>query len=197
MTTSAPALGLLLDVDGPIASPVSRSVRPDIIRDLLALSTAGIPIVFNTGRSDAFIREQLLEPMLAVGLPAGARFHAVCEKGAVWFSFTPEGAGEVHVDEELAMPSDYAAAVRELVADKYADYMFFDETKRAMVSVEQNLHVDNHDYLAVQKHFDDDALRLMRRYDLGVSRLDHHSPDSDDEINYRVDPTIISTDIEA
>ena len=28
-------------------------------------------------------------------------------------------------------------------------------------------------------------------------RLDHHAPDSDDQIDYRVDPTIISTDIES
>lgn len=197
MTSTAPILGLLLDVDGPIASPVTRAVRPEIIRDMLALAAAGIPIVFNTGRSDAFIRDEVLKPMLAAGLPAGARFHAVCEKGAVWFSFTADGPTEVQVDAELAVPASYAAAVRTLVAEKYSDHMFFDETKRAMVSVEQHLHVDNHDYLAVQKHFDDDALRLMREHNLGVTRLDHHSPDSDDEINFRVDPTIISTDIES
>ncbi len=75
--------------------------------------------------------------------------------------------------------------------------MFFDETKRAMVSVEQHIAVANSDYLAEQQLFDADAMDLMGRHGLGVVRLDHHAPDSDDQIDYRVDPTIISTDIES
>ncbi|HCC39602.1 MAG TPA: hypothetical protein DEQ49_06735, partial [Arthrobacter bacterium] len=85
---SAPPLALLLDVDGPVASPVTRDVKPGIIADLVALAAAGIPVIFNTGRSDAFIREQVMEPMIAAGMPAGTVIHAICEKGAVWFSYT-------------------------------------------------------------------------------------------------------------
>ncbi|HET6241642.1 MAG TPA: hypothetical protein VFD99_06610, partial [Arthrobacter sp.] len=76
---STPPLALLLDVDGPVASPVTRDVQPGIVADMLALAAAGIPVVFNTGRSDAFIREQVMEPMIAAGIPAGTIFHAVCE----------------------------------------------------------------------------------------------------------------------
>lgn len=195
--TTCPPLGLLLDVDGPIASPVTREVRPEIIADLVTLASRGIPVIFNTGRSDAFIREQVMQPMLAAKLPDDVKLHAICEKGAVWFSFGAGGAGPVHVDHELAVPSAFADAVRELVTRKYSEHMFFDETKRAMVSVEQHLDVSNADYLEEQKRFDSDALKLMAEHDLGVSRLDHHAPDSDDEIDYRVDPTIISTDIES
>jgi hypothetical protein len=75
--------------------------------------------------------------------------------------------------------------------------MFFDETKRAMVSVEQHIEVASAEYLAEQKLFDADAMDLMARHGLGVVRLDHHAPNSDDEVDYRVDPTIISTDIES
>ena len=35
------------------------------------LAAAGVPVIFNTGRSDAFIREQVMEPMIAAGMPAG------------------------------------------------------------------------------------------------------------------------------
>jgi hypothetical protein len=66
-----------------------------------------------------------------------------------------------------------------------------------MVSVEQHIEVANTDYLAEQKLFDADAMNLMARHGLGVVRLDHHAPNSDDEVDYRVDPTIISTDIES
>src|SRR6478735_1688405 len=194
---STPPLALLLDVDGPIASPVTRTVTPGIIADLLTLAAAGIPVIFNTGRSDAFIREQVMDPMIAAGMPAGLTVHAICEKGAVWFSYTAAGPGTVHVDDALAVPAAYGDDIRRLVAEDYAAHMFFDETKRAMVSVEQHINVPSADYLAEQKLFDAEAMELMARHGLGVVRLDHHVPNSDDEVDYRVDPTIISTDIES
>ncbi|WP_258804753.1 hypothetical protein [Pseudarthrobacter sp. NS4] len=194
---SSPPLALLLDVDGPVASPLTRDVKPEIVADLVALAAAGIPVIFNTGRSDAFIREQVMEPMIEAGIPAGTIIHAVCEKGAVWFSYTSAGPGPIHVDRELAVPAAYGDDIRRMVAEDYAAHMFFDETKRAMVSVEQHIEVPGADYLAEQKLFDADAMELMTRHGLGVVRLDHHAPNSDDEVDYRVDPTIISTDIES
>ncbi|MHA7154608.1 hypothetical protein [Arthrobacter sp. TMN-50] len=189
--------GLLLDVDGPIASPVTRTVRPGIIADLITLAAAGWPVIFNTGRSDSFIRSEVMEPMLAAGIPEGVVFHAICEKGGVWFSFDRSGAGELHVDQSLALPKEFGAKIRDLVGKKYSAHMFFDETKYAMVSAEQHIDVDNTDYLAEQAGFDADALALMRSFGMGVCRLAHHAPDSDDNIDFRIDPTIISTDIES
>ena len=192
-----PPLALLLDVDGPVASPVTRDVKQEIILDLVALAAAGIPVIFNTGRSDAFIRGQVMEPMIEAGIPAGTIIHAICEKGAVWFSYTAAGPGPIHVDRELAVPAAYGDDIRRMVAEDYSAHMFFDETKRAMVSVEQHIEVPSAEYLAEQKLFDADAMDLMSRHGLGVVRLDHHAPNSDDEVDYRVDPTIISTDIES
>ena len=194
---ATPPLALLLDVDGPVASPVTRDVKQEIILDLVGLAAAGIPVIFNTGRSDAFIRGQVMEPMIAAGIPAGTIIHAICEKGAVWFSYTAAGPGPIHVDRELAVPAAYGDDIRRMVAEDYSAHMFFDETKRAMVSVEQHIEVPNAEYLAEQKLFDADAMELMARHGLGVVRLDHHAPNSDDEVDYRVDPTIISTDIES
>ncbi len=192
-----PVQGLLLDVDGPVASPVTRTVPTGIIADLLTLASAGWPVIFNTGRSDAFIREQVMAPMLALGIPAGITFHAVCEKGSTWFSFTADGAGQVFVDRELALPVSFADDVRDLVEEKYADLMFFDETKLAMVSVEQSLDATNADYLEGQRFFDSDVLDIMHSHDMGACRLDREEPNSNGDIDYRVDPTIISTDMES
>ncbi len=197
MTRETPPLALLLDVDGPIASPVTRNVSAGIIASLIALVREGIPVVFNTGRSDAFIAEQVMGPMIDAGMPARSVVHAICEKGATWFSFTPNGPGTVHLDRELAMPAAFGDDVRDLVAARYADLMFFDETKRAMVSVEQQVTVENADYLAQQDRFDADVLALLARHDLGAVRLDHRAPATSGRIDYRVDPTIISTDIES
>ncbi len=198
MTVSPPILGLLLDVDGPIASPVTRTIAiPSIVSDLVTLADAGIPIVFNTGRSDAFLREEVVAPLIAAGLPAHARVFAVCEKGAVWFPITPEGAGEIQVSTELAVPAAYGAAIEELVAGEFADHMFFDQTKRAMVSIEQHKHVDNAGYRQQQAAFDAAAFAEMGRHGLGVEHNGVSAAAEDGQVGYRVDSTIISTDIES
>ncbi|MCV9995798.1 hypothetical protein OIU93_16040 [Paeniglutamicibacter sp. ZC-3] len=195
--SSTPPFALLLDVDGPIASPVTRNVAPEVISLLLELAVSGIPVVFNTGRSDEFIKRQVMGPMITSGMPENLKIHAICEKGATWFTFDSTGAGEVHIDHGLAVPGHYSDEIRELVASKFDDHMFFDETKRAMVSVEQNIDAANHEYRRAQEQFDSAAMDAMARSGLGVERLEVSQPDANEEISYRVDPTIISTDIES
>ncbi|MFF2370292.1 hypothetical protein [Agromyces sp. NPDC058110] len=196
--TTTPLLGLLLDVDGPIASPVTRSIAiPSIARDLATLANAGVPVIFNTGRSDAFIAEQVVPPLLAAGLEPGAPVWAICEKGAVWASIDTDGLGEVFVDLDLAMPTDFSDAMREYVAAHFDEFGFFDETKRAMVSVEQHVHVENADYLAAQPGFDDHAHEALAERGFGTVREGHERPDGAGRVHWRIDPTIISTDIES
>lgn len=198
MTENAPILGLLLDVDGPIASPVSRSIAiPSIANDLVELANAGIPIAFNTGRSDAFIREEVVPHLVAGGLNASARVWAICEKGAVTVRITPAGMGEVDVDATLAMPDEYSNAIRALVETTYNDMVFYDETKRAMVSVEQLVSVSAETYAARRGAFDADAAREFERLGLGYEWNDVEHPDDTGAVPYRIDPTIISTDIES
>ncbi|MFL4479432.1 hypothetical protein ACIPUB_14290 [Paeniglutamicibacter sp. ORCA_105] len=194
---TTPPFALLLDVDGPIASPETRDVAPEIISLLLELTVLGIPVVFNTGRSDEFIKRQVMGPMITAGMPENAKIHAICEKGATWFTFDANGAGEVHVDHELAVPGHYADEIRELVASDFDEHMFFDETKRAMVSVEQKIDAENFEYRRAQEVFDSAAMEAMARRGLGVERLEVSQPDANADISYRVDPTIISTDIES
>ena len=196
--TSAPRYGLLLDVDGPLASPLTRTIaQPSIVPDLLALAAAGIPLVFNTGRSDAFLAAQVLPPLRAAGIPAGARIHAVCEKGAVWFTVPPDGETDLVVDEALAVPAAYGRVIERLVAERYADAMFFDHTKRAMVSVEQHVGVPAADYARARVAFDAEALAAFAPFGLGARLGEREVPDAAGAVQYRVDPTIISTDIES
>jgi hypothetical protein len=196
-------LGLLFDVDGPLASPVSRSIRiPSILDDLVALTAAGVPIAFITGRSDAFIRDQVIAPLLEVGLAAaleapGARMFGVFEKGGSWAPITSAGMGEVTVDESVALPSSIVDGIRSLVADGFADTMFFDETKRAMISVEQRTDVSAEDYQHAQSWFDDASFSLVAAAGLGVKLGSRSAPDAAGNVPFRLDPTIISTDIES
>jgi hypothetical protein len=198
VTDASPVLGLLLDVDGPIASPVSRSIAiPSIASDLVELANGGVPIAFNTGRSDAFIRAEVLPQLIAAGLRSDTRVWAICEKGSVVVRITPAGFGEIDVDETLAVPPTYGDAIRDLVRTSYDDVVFFDETKRAMVSVEQRLDVSAEHFAARRDAFDSDAARQLDAHGLGYEWGDTIVTDASGAVPFRIDPTIISTDIES
>jgi hypothetical protein len=198
MPESVSPLGLLLDVDGPIASPDTRTISaPSIIPDLIALAGANVPIGFITGRSAEFIREQVVTPLVAAGLPQVMRMYGVCEKGAVWFPISATGMGEVVVDASVALPEAVAGRIRDLVAADYADTMFFDETKLAMVSVEQRTDVGRADYHLAQASFEAAAYTIMVEHGLGVRFGELVSPDTAGAVPFRIDTTIISTDIES
>jgi len=200
--TYEPNLGLLFDVDGPLASPVSRSIAiPSIIDDLVTLAGAGVPIAFITGRSDAFIRDEVIAPLLANGLPAAVaggrvRMFGVFEKGAAWASIDEAGLGELTVDSSVALPQQSIDAVRRILAD-YDDAMFFDETKRAMISVEQRTDVAHDVYREAQPRFEQAVFEALGAQGIGVRYRDRELPNARGEVPFRLDPTIISTDIES
>ncbi|MEN0085046.1 MAG: hypothetical protein AAGC66_09790 [Leifsonia sp.] len=196
-------LGLLFDVDGPIASPVTRTIAiRSIVTDLVAMAAAGVPIAFITGRSGDFIRHQVVIPLCDAGLGEaleqhGARMFGVFEKGGAWAPITGDGMGEVTVDETVAFTPEAVDAVRSLVRDRFADTMFFDETKRAMISVEQRTDVDAATYAEAQSRFQDAAFEALTGLGVGLRYGSRVSPDASGEVPYRIDPTIISTDIES
>lgn len=198
VTHDIPALGLLLDVDGPIANPERRSiVIPSIAADLVALANAGIPVAFNTGRSDGFLADEVVGPLVDGGLAPDARVFGVCEKGAVWFRITPAGAGELTIDEALAPTPEFSAAVERMVAERFSEWMFFDATKRASLAVEQRTDVESAVFLAERDDFCRGVIELCRQFDLGVTWQGEEFPDGRGEVTLRIDPTIISTDIES
>lgn len=185
-------------MDGPIASPDTRTISsPSIVGDLIRLAAGNVPIAFITGRSAHFIREEVVAPLLAAGLPDDMRMYGVCEKGAVWFPITAAGMGDVVVDDSVALPDAVVSRIRDLVNSDYADTMFFDETKLAMISVEQRTDVDRATYHAAQKSFNAAAYAILIEHGLGVRFGAESSPDTDGAVPFRIDPTIISTDIES
>jgi hypothetical protein len=196
-------LGLLLDVDGPIASPVSRTIAiARILDDLVALTAAGVPVAFITGRSDEFVRERVIAPLRATGLDdalavPGARMFCVFEKGAAWAPVTTEGLGAVSVDETVRVPAEFAERVKELHARDFDAAMFWDATKRAMVSVEQRVDVSAEDFYPQQSRFNDAAFALAVDLGLGVRMGERAVPDVAGQHPWRIDSTVISTDIES
>jgi hypothetical protein len=193
----APALGLLLDVDGPVSSPATRTVAGALLDDLHTLLGAGVPVVLNTGRSVEFVAGTILAPLTTRGLTPAARLHAVCEKGAVWTSAGSSGVGETRLDPELRVPDVCRALLDALVGDTYGDAMFVDRTKQVMATVEARTDVPNAQYLARQRAFDADLLAGLRDAGLGVRLRDERFPDALGRTPWRIDPSVIATDVEA
>lgn len=176
--------GLLLDIDGPIASPIERRIAiHTIVDDLLTLAAAGIPIAFITGRSDAFMREQVVAPLVVGGLDAEAHVFGVFEKGGCWAPVTPHGLGALEIDTAVAVPDRVRVAVEGLAREQYADTMFVDEGKRVMISLEQRTDVGAAVYQQAQRRFDATVDALLLSLAAGPE--------------FRRDSTIISTDIES
>lgn len=197
MTLTQPPFGLLLDVDGPIASPVTRRIDiPSIAQDLADLANAGIPVAFNTGRSLDFIAENVIPPLATAGLRDTARVHSIAEKGGAWARIHPGGHGETTTDPSIHIDPRFAAAMRALVADRFSDTMFFDDTKVTMVSVEMIAGSSDAAYHAAQREFDAAALAALGELGYGVTTRGIDYPNAEGLIHIRIDPTIISTDIE-
>jgi hypothetical protein len=192
-----PPLGILLDVDGPVSSPETRTVAASLLHDVRALLAAGIPVVLNTGRSTDFAAEHVVGPLVAAGLPREARLHAICEKGGSWMTAGPDGPGEVHTDPALQVPDVVRDLLEALVRDTYGDAMFVDRTKRVMATVEARTDVPNEVYLQRQHAFDVDLLAGLTSAGLGVRLRGERFPDADGRTPWRIDPSVIAADVES
>jgi len=194
--TTAP-FGLLLDVDGPIASPETRTIAIDsIVDDLLTLALAGVPVAFVTGRSDAFMREQVVSRLIEGGMRDAALF-GVFEKGGAWAPITAAGLGEIQIDGSVALPAEARAEVEAIAREQYGHAMFVDEGKRVMVSLEQRVDVSSSDYRRAQAAFEEAAFSALAERGVGIRYRDRAVPAADGSVPFRIDPTIISTDIES
>ena len=193
----APPFGIFLDVDGPVSSPLTRTVAAELLDDVRRLLDAGVPVVLNTGRSTDFVAEQVLDPLAARGLPPAARLHAICEKGGTWTTAGRNGAGEVHSDPALRVPDVARELIEGLVADEYGDAMFVDSTKQVMATVEARTDLSHARYAERQRAFDADLLAGLTSAGLGVRLHEQRFPDAEGRSPWRIDPSVIATDVES
>lgn len=197
MTHNAPLFGLLLDVDGPLANPITRRVDiTSIPADIVTMANAGIPIALNTGRSLPFIDDTVIPVLTRAGLGAHARIYSIAEKGGVWARITTTGHSDTHTDPAIALDPHFVDAMRALIASTYTATMFFDETKETMLSAEMVPGISFDDYYPDQAAFNARALAELRSLGYGVTLDGVEHPDSNGAVQVRIEPTIISTDIE-
>lgn len=175
---------LIFDVDGVLTDPQTKEVTDPTVLNLLAERlTKDEPIILNTGRAVDFILEKIIPPLAnTAGKDKLKNVLIVAEKGGVVLQYNNEGEGEIFEDASYAVPPAVHKRVKDLVIDKYASIMFYDATKRTMLSVEMNDNGDLEKFAAAQKDLIEDF-----KTELETAHL---------QKDFVIDPTVIATDIQ-
>ena len=173
----------LFDVDGVITNPIEKRVtHPEIIDELIRRLKKAEPIGLNTGRSIDFIVEQILVPLEQhiEDKSLLRNVFAIGEMGGVRITYQ-DGQRQENVDGEISVPQNLQDKVRSLVKLDFSDIMFYDETKKTMITVELKLGKSLDEFHLRQTEFVGILRDLLQK---------HHFTD------IRVDATTIATDIE-
>jgi hypothetical protein len=176
----------IFDIDGVIINPTTKEVTDPVIFDeFIACLRRGEMVALNTGRSLAWIEDRVINTLLSkVGdVSLLGNFMAVGEKGGAWLTFDEAGQPVRGRAPELAIPEELKHSAKALVAERFANSMFFDVTKETMLSVEM---LDGHTIEDFKPQQHELALELRKL-------LHKHGLDT----RFRIDQTTIATDVES
>jgi HAD superfamily hydrolase (TIGR01484 family) len=178
----------LFDIDGVIVDPESKMLRHlQILVEIERRMLRGEPVGANTGRSLEIAVQSFLDP-LATYLEDNTLLENVTvigEKGGTQLIHLGEGQFEEIIDESLAnaIPLALRDDVASIVADRFSDFAFLDETKQTMITLEMKNATTLVEFAAVQPTIVRALLDIVREHNL--------------EHQIRVDPTRIAVDIES
>lgn len=189
---SAPRTAWFLDVDGPITDPVSKRVTDFAVLDELVVRLRhGEPVVFNTGRSLAWVVDRVVAPLRQRCLLAGedpdalmvGRLLLVGEKGGALGWYSRRGSLLLTHSRALALPLSLRASLSRIVEERYGGAMFIDGGKETMISVEMADGADPSAWRPVQRAFAEETRTLLAQRSLDAA--------------VRVDETQIAVDLQS
>ena len=137
----------IFDIDGPVTDPSSRRIEDaEILDRTLDFMTGKGYVTYNTGRASAVAHQRVISPLLqrarelGIGTEIVRRRVAIfAEKGAVTSIWDDVSSRWSHrIDPATVIPADLSSEVGELLRSdpEFRTYIFFDDTKETMVSVE-------------------------------------------------------------
>lgn len=137
----------IFDIDGPVTQPESRRIEQYEILDLMLdfILERGY-VSYNTGRASVVAHNRVIAPLLSRSIARGVnpqdvsgRISIVAEKGGVTSFWDGErGQWNHRIDPEMQVPADLRDAVLDLLRSdpEFQEYIFYDNDKETMVSVE-------------------------------------------------------------
>jgi HAD superfamily hydrolase (TIGR01484 family) len=188
-----PQKAYLFDVDGVLTNPHEKKVmHPEILDELTKRLEMGYPIGLNTGRSLEFVTTNILDPLeeKITEKKLLQNIIALGEKGCAWITYDDQNNRVSVVDEMIKVPEFIGEKIRSIVnTPPYCDVMFFDETKKTMVSLEvhtQQKLVENEktfeEFKRIQKKLSEELDILLNEHQL--------------QNEFKIDVTRIATDVE-
>lgn len=184
----------IFDVDGVLTIPDSREFDREIMEDIAERLTKGDPVILNTGRSISWVQQRIIARLYHahnVKDPSVLQnLFVVGEKGGTWLTFDEKGLMQEHKDDSISVPQDLQDTVKRIVEEQFPKTMFFDKTKRTMISTEmQEVDDKRFEGQVSLEDFQRDQARLVEIFkDLLKSR-------GLEEV-LEIDPTTIATDIQ-
>lgn len=175
----------LFDVDGVITHPEQKKVtEPEIFKQIIKRLMSGEPVALVTGRSLTWMAQRVIDPLIAKVEDKSLlrNFFGVGEKGGVWVTFDSDGNKQETIDQNVSVPQFLQDEIREIVESRYADTMFFDNSKKTMISTEMRDDITVNQFQEPQRQLTKELQNLLQKHDLADS--------------FNVDPTRIATDVE-
>ncbi|HYM64858.1 MAG TPA: hypothetical protein VES68_00010, partial [Candidatus Sulfotelmatobacter sp.] len=167
----------------------------EIMEDIAKRLRKGDPVILNTGRSISWVQQRIIARLYhAQNLKEKSSLQnlfVVGEKGGTWLTFDKEGLMHEHRDESISVPNDLQNDVRAIVEEQFPKTMFFDKTKRTMISVEMS-EVDDKRFEG-QLSLDDFQKDQLRLADVLQNLLKSRRL----EDKFRIDVSTIATDIQS
>lgn len=157
-----------MDVDGVITNLKDKRANPQMLQHLYQELVKGKPVALNTGRSLDTVMEKVIAP-LTENHPDKSFLEnliAVGEKGGTWMTFGKEGKPQEHVDESISVSSNLQANIQNLIASKYSRSMFYDSSKKTMVSIEMKDGYDISKYERDQELLVPQVEKIIKRHGL-------------------------------
>jgi hydroxymethylpyrimidine pyrophosphatase-like HAD family hydrolase len=179
---------LVFDLDGVVTDPTSGNNNIDLrVIEIIAEDLNNrIPVAFNTGRGMNWVEENILPNLQDVSPEAFSLLVMVGEKGGV-VARCDENVWSNEVDKELSLPVGFQDAVKALLVEdqpegyKFLDYMYWDESKMTMGSIEKLQGISLEAFSSAQHVLNDRLKELMADFKLE---------------NFILDSGIIATDIQ-
>jgi hydroxymethylpyrimidine pyrophosphatase-like HAD family hydrolase len=144
----------LFDVDGVLTSSTEKRVtQPEIFNQLIKRLENGDLVGLNTGRAIDFIITQILDPLekQISNRSLLKNIYAIGEKGATWITFNEKGVKKIDIDPKISVPVEIQNQTRKLVSQPpYSEVMFYDETKKTIITIEINMGTSPNDFKELQ-----------------------------------------------
>lgn len=159
---------LVMDVDGVITNLKNKKANPQMLQYLYQELKKGMPVALNTGRSLDTVAQRVINHLTKDKSNKSflKNLIVVGEKGGTWMTFGDNGESQKHVDASISISSNLQKDIRDIITSKCSKSMFYDTTKKTMISTEMKDGYNMGEYEKNQKLLAPEVKKIIKKYGL-------------------------------